>query len=286
VRRFRKARSARDRSQLPAIWRLHKNPRTCFEGPFGEVIRATGPMAKANPFRFSTKYQDDETDLLYYGYRYYNASTGRWLSRDPIDEPGFQLFQRAQVAQGEPITIAQQASRWISRDSTGKGSDDEQSADVGFRPSQQSPYPFVSNDPNNSIDALGLAKFEGCTDEEAKKLQASLDDYCKQARTRAFGCCVWKAKVSDALAALCADTSILTIKCEHKNKGRCKDSCGWSMPYGNTVHICPLGLKPDPGCGPFGCTLLHEMTHTRGHPGERWPNRVENCLHDCPNRPE
>ena len=45
-------------------------------------------MAKANPFRFSTKYQDDETDLLYYGYRYYNASTGRWLSRDPIAENG------------------------------------------------------------------------------------------------------------------------------------------------------------------------------------------------------
>ena len=35
-------------------------------GPFGEVIHATGPLAKANPFRFSTKYQDDETDLLYY----------------------------------------------------------------------------------------------------------------------------------------------------------------------------------------------------------------------------
>jgi RHS repeat-associated protein len=57
-------------------------------GPFGEVLRATGPMAKANPFRFSTKYQDDETDLLYFGYRYYNASTGRWLSRDPDDENG------------------------------------------------------------------------------------------------------------------------------------------------------------------------------------------------------
>jgi len=57
-------------------------------GPFGEVLRATGPMAKANPFRFSTKYQDDETDLLYYGYRYYSASTGKWLSRDPIEESG------------------------------------------------------------------------------------------------------------------------------------------------------------------------------------------------------
>jgi len=45
-------------------------------------------MAKANPFRFSTKYQNDETDLLYYGYLYYNASTGRWLSRDPIEENG------------------------------------------------------------------------------------------------------------------------------------------------------------------------------------------------------
>ncbi len=57
-------------------------------GPFGEVVRTTGPACGINPFRFSTKYQDDETDLLYYGYRYYNASTGRWLSRDPIEETG------------------------------------------------------------------------------------------------------------------------------------------------------------------------------------------------------
>jgi RHS repeat-associated protein len=57
-------------------------------GPFGEVIRQSGPMAKVNPFRFSTKYDDDETDLVYYGYRYYNPSTGRWLSRDPLAEKG------------------------------------------------------------------------------------------------------------------------------------------------------------------------------------------------------
>ncbi len=56
--------------------------------PFGELLRATGPMAFINPFRFSTKYQDDETGFLYYGYRYYNPSTGRWLSRDPIGEEG------------------------------------------------------------------------------------------------------------------------------------------------------------------------------------------------------
>jgi RHS repeat-associated protein len=60
-------------------------------GPFGELLRVTGPMAKANPFRFSTKYQDDESDLLYYGYRYYSASTGRWPNRDLINELGFKL---------------------------------------------------------------------------------------------------------------------------------------------------------------------------------------------------
>ena len=57
-------------------------------GPFHELLRATGPLAFLNPFRASTKYQDDETGWLYYGYRYYDPSTGRWLSRDPIGKDG------------------------------------------------------------------------------------------------------------------------------------------------------------------------------------------------------
>jgi RHS repeat-associated protein len=55
---------------------------------FGEPIRITGTMARNNPFRFSTKYADDESDLLYYGYRYYKPSTGTWPNRDPIGEKG------------------------------------------------------------------------------------------------------------------------------------------------------------------------------------------------------
>jgi hypothetical protein len=42
-------------------------------GAFGEPIRMTGAMAKNNPFRFSTKYDDDESDLLYYGYLHSRA---------------------------------------------------------------------------------------------------------------------------------------------------------------------------------------------------------------------
>lgn len=56
--------------------------------PSGQIIRSTGQVAADNPFRFSTKYQDAETDLYYYGFRFYDASSGRWLNRDLIGENG------------------------------------------------------------------------------------------------------------------------------------------------------------------------------------------------------
>jgi RHS repeat-associated protein len=45
-------------------------------------------LAAANPIRWSTKSTDDETGLVYYGFRYYCLGTGRWLSRDPLGEDG------------------------------------------------------------------------------------------------------------------------------------------------------------------------------------------------------
>ena len=36
----------------------------------------------------STKYFDDESELAYYGYRYYSPELGRFVSRDPIGEEG------------------------------------------------------------------------------------------------------------------------------------------------------------------------------------------------------
>ena len=88
VSSFRNPCRPRFRSQAPDFQNPLKKSRTCCEGPFGENLRATGPMAKANPFRFSTKHQDDETDLLMYALRPYNPSTGRFLCKDPIGELG------------------------------------------------------------------------------------------------------------------------------------------------------------------------------------------------------
>jgi len=56
---------------------------------FGNVLTNQGTRWSAStPYGFSTKYEDVETGLLYYGYRYYDPVTGRWPSRDPIGERG------------------------------------------------------------------------------------------------------------------------------------------------------------------------------------------------------
>jgi len=55
-------------------------------GPFGELIRVSGPFANQNPFRFSTKSTCNTTDLVLYEYRAYSPALGRWLIRDPIME--------------------------------------------------------------------------------------------------------------------------------------------------------------------------------------------------------
>ena len=71
---------------------------------FGREVRANGTTvaatntppgltagtsyADALPFHYSSKFTDPESGLNYYGYRFYDAKDGRWLSRDPIAERG------------------------------------------------------------------------------------------------------------------------------------------------------------------------------------------------------
>jgi RHS repeat-associated protein len=66
------------------------NPRARFEyDSFGTLTRLSFNI---NPirfqYRFSTKPRDFNTGLYYYGYRWYDPTTSRWPSRDPIEERG------------------------------------------------------------------------------------------------------------------------------------------------------------------------------------------------------
>ena len=90
---FRKRCRLTNRLQIKRRSRLATTPSAVPLGPFGEPLRATGPVARGNPCRFSTHYTDDETGLVYAKRRYYTAATGRWLNCDPIEEDGgFNLF--------------------------------------------------------------------------------------------------------------------------------------------------------------------------------------------------
>jgi len=56
--------------------------------PYGNTMSATDIASTNNPLRFSTRYADDESRLVYYGRRYYQSESGRWLSFDPAGEWG------------------------------------------------------------------------------------------------------------------------------------------------------------------------------------------------------
>ena len=55
-------------------------------GPYGQVIAKTETIE--NPYQYNTKYTDEETGFVYYGYRYYDPKHGRWLNQDPIGVNG------------------------------------------------------------------------------------------------------------------------------------------------------------------------------------------------------
>jgi hypothetical protein len=77
---------------------------------------------------------------------YYNPQTGRWLSRDPMGEPGFEFLRAANAVPrvGQVASTASlPPSRWINRDPIAE----KRGANR---------YAFVANNPISTIDLLGL----------------------------------------------------------------------------------------------------------------------------------
>jgi RHS repeat-associated protein len=56
--------------------------------PYGRQLASSGTLANANTYRFSSKELMVASGLYYYGYRFYDPNTQRWLNRDPIQESG------------------------------------------------------------------------------------------------------------------------------------------------------------------------------------------------------
>jgi RHS repeat-associated protein len=106
--------------------------------PFGRTISASGPYADFNLMRFSSKLLDRAFGIYYFGYRWYDPATQRWLSRDPLGEEGFE------TARGN---------------SRRRGDFDEIESDEPSMPEiseGMNLYWFVKNRPTMEIDPLGL----------------------------------------------------------------------------------------------------------------------------------
>lgn len=55
---------------------------------FGNLVGASGSLAGANVYRFSSKEWHERSGLYCYGYRFYVPKWQRWPNRDPIGERG------------------------------------------------------------------------------------------------------------------------------------------------------------------------------------------------------
>jgi len=60
---------------------------------FGRQLQSSGTLSGANRMRFSSKpwmapAVDDSAGMYYYGYRFYDPLTQRWVNRDPVEEGG------------------------------------------------------------------------------------------------------------------------------------------------------------------------------------------------------
>ncbi|HEV8578799.1 MAG TPA: SpvB/TcaC N-terminal domain-containing protein [Thermoanaerobaculia bacterium] len=96
--------------------------------PSGEIWVDERSETQRTPYLFSGKELDEETGLSYFGFRYYDARQGQWISADPILDEML---------------------------STGK-----LNAEISYAPFHLpgSIYGYVGNNPTNLIDPLGLGK--------------------------------------------------------------------------------------------------------------------------------
>ena len=125
---FRKSRTFANRPPIKRPCASRGGAAASPEDPFGRAFNSNGALKDAFIYRFSTKPLDAATGLYYYIHRYYDPLTGRWLSRDPINEKAFRLFN---------------LDRRDNRRST--------------RLTLSEDYQFVHNSPVTVIDKNGLA---------------------------------------------------------------------------------------------------------------------------------
>jgi RHS repeat-associated protein len=120
--------------------------------PFGRIFYQSGTLASANVYRFSSKEQMPNSGLYYYGFRFYDPLTQRWLNRDPLGEPGFETMRGVEHGFWRPVLVPTELF---------------EGANI---------YAFVRNNPISYYDAGGLESIE-----EIQECLKMLDEHMRNA---------------------------------------------------------------------------------------------------------
>jgi RHS repeat-associated protein len=81
---------------------------------FGSMVRSEGKAAARNQYCFGTKPYESDIKIIYYGYRYLSPATGRWISRDPLEESEgpnmYALLSNSPVTSSDKLGLARVSS--------------------------------------------------------------------------------------------------------------------------------------------------------------------------------
>ncbi|MCP4345580.1 MAG: RHS repeat-associated core domain-containing protein, partial [Desulfobacterales bacterium] len=153
--------------------------------PFGNTIKAEGEYKDSNPYCFSTKFSDSETGLIYFGFRFYYPTLGRWLNRDPIGEKGglnlyaFVLNNPCNLLDLLGLDVSERFINWIKDGAYEKNG--EWRRKHGSQESEQEALPFI----RQFVTALYGAESEGInvddlSDEELDNLYIDTRNYHRE----------------------------------------------------------------------------------------------------------
>jgi hypothetical protein len=209
-------------------------------------------------------------------FAYYMPGQGRWLSRDPIGEPGFTV-----------ATTGQQPAAPADLDDEGPAIQPNRQA---TKPNELNLYGFVLNDPQNQIDALGLISFSRCDANQQALLTHAWNSVCQKVNDPAFQCCVGRPEYIRMFKRRCAWGNV-KFKCRKDNEGLCPWACAhaWqSLGVGRgVIVVCESQFTNPSICpDPMDCVLIHEFTHVLSW--DPWHGgivpKVERCSGMCPTR--
>jgi hypothetical protein len=201
---------------------------------------------------------------------FYNPSVGRWLSRDPIAEPGFEVVR----SRRSRVTEEQRGKATIAKSG--------QMLTIPL-------YSFNRNDGVNKSDLLGLKVISStCTEEQRKQVEEGINTMCNRALSPGKGCCDVVPEQKKLLQKICKPNYKIVALCLAAKEEECvkQATCAGVDPLtspwddeGGIIYFCPRawGAKP---CGTtLDCIVIHELLHAAGLKSD--PNFYIQTIEKC-----